>query len=93
MGKKVHFRLPVEFKLSSLDGRTNVELSAFTTRQVTGDLHPINWRAESRRWNHLRGINVPSIGPYPIIDKLIGIDYADLHYPLKDVQGAPGQPV
>ena len=83
--------MPAEFKLSSLDGRTNVEMSAFATRRVTEDLRPINWRVESRRWKHLRGINFPNLGPNPIIDMLIGIDYAELHYSLNDVQGVPGQ--
>ena len=74
--------MPVEFKLSSLDWRTNVEMSAFTTRRVTGDLHPINCRAESRKWKHLRRIHFPNRGPPLIIDMLVGIDYADLHYSL-----------
>lgn len=77
--------MPVEFELISLDGSKNVEMSAFTTRRVTGDLHPIKWRVESGRWKHLKGIHFPNLDPRPIIDMLIGIDYAELHYSLKDV--------
>ena len=29
--------------------------------------------------------------PNPIVDTLIGVDYADLHYSIKDVRGSPGK--
>ena len=33
------------------------------------------------------------LGPRPIVDMLIGLDCADLHFSLQDVQGEPGQPI
>ena len=33
------------------------------------------------------------MGPRPIVDLLIGLDCADLHYSFKDVRGTPGQPI
>lgn len=82
--------MPVEFEFISLDGSTNVDMSAFTARRVTEDLQPINWRVGSERWKLLNGIHFPNCGPCPIIDMLIGIDNAELHYSLKDAQGGLG---
>ena len=31
--------------------------------------------------------------PWPIVDMLIGLDCADLHFSLQDVRGEPGQPI
>jgi len=33
------------------------------------------------------------LGPRPIVDMLIGLDCADLHFSLQDVRGEPGQPI
>jgi len=37
--------------------------------------------------------NFPNLGPQPVIDVLIGIDYAELHFSIRDVCGQPGKPV
>ena len=31
------------------------------------------------KWHHLKKIKFPDVGPKPIIDIQIGVDYADLH--------------
>ena len=41
----------------------------------------------------LRAHKVPTSGPRPIVDLLIGVDQADLLYSLEDVRGRPGEPI
>ena len=40
-----------------------------------------------------KGITFHKLGSRPIVDILIGLDSADLHYSFKDVRGEPGQPI
>ena len=42
---------------------------------------------------HLKGIQFPDPVISPIVDLVIRVDYAELHYSLKDVRGQPGEPV
>jgi len=85
--------MPVEFDLRSIDGKTRARISAFTATRVTGNLSPVNWKGQSGKWMHLQGVNFPSLGPWPIIDMMIDIDYAELHFSIKDVPGQPGESV
>ena len=41
----------------------------------------------------MKNIQFPDPGPNAIVDMLIGVDYADLHYSIKDVRGRPGEPL
>ena len=84
--------MPVELDLQSVDGRTSTRVSAFTTTRVTGDMRPVNWKVQATKWKHLQGINFPNMGSRPIVDMLIGIDHAELHYSIKDIRGQPGEP-
>lgn len=85
--------MPVECRLRSVDGRVDMGISAFTTDKVTGNLEVVDWNRNAARWPHLRGIQFPKFGSRPFVDLLIGLDYADLHYSLRDIRGAPGEPI
>ena len=85
--------MPVECGIESLDGRINVKITAFTANRVTDNMKTVNWARYAKDWIHLKDIKFPYVGPRPIVDILIGIDYADLHYSIKDVRGKPGEPV
>ena len=85
--------MPVECGIESLDGRINREIAAFTANRVTGNMKAVNWTRYAKNWNHFEDIKFPYLGPRPIVDILISIDYADLHYSIKDVKGKPGKPV
>ena len=54
-------------------------------------MNVIDWNTCSREWSHLKGLRFHHLGPQPIVDLLIGLDCADLHYCFKDVRGKPGQ--
>ena len=85
--------MPVEFDLQSIDGKTRARISAFTATRVTGNMRPVNWKGQLGMWKHLQVVDFPNLGPWPIIDVLIGIDYAELHFSIGDVRGQPGEPV
>ena len=81
---------PVECVLESLEGKS-YKISALTTNRVTGNMRVTDWSICAEQWPHLRGITFHKLGSRPIVDLLIGLDSADLHYSFKDVQGEPGQ--
>ena len=85
--------MPVEMYLESMDGKVNMKIEALTANRVTGDMRAVDWRKHAKKWKHLANIAFPTIGPRPIVDILIGIDYADLHRSLEEVIGAPGEPI
>ena len=85
--------MPVEVKLESLDGKTHMKIQAFIANCVTGDMTTVNWKVIAKKWNHLKDIKFPYVGPRPITDMLIGIDYADLHCSLSVIRGKPGEPI
>ena len=68
-------------------------ISAFTAERVTGKMRVIDWGKYVAKCTHLKEIKFPSPGIRPIVDLLIGVDYAELHYSFKDVRGQPGEPV
>ena len=85
--------MPVEVGLESINGKTDVVIHAFTTEKVTGNMSVIEWEKHAKKWDHLKSIDFPTIGPRPVADVLIGIDHADLHYSYRDIRGKPGEPI
>jgi len=84
---------PVECVIESLDGKANLKVAAFTTDRVTGNVKATDWNVCANKWPHLKGLQFHKLGSQSIVDALIGLDCADLHYSFKDVQGKLGQPV
>ncbi|XP_052771184.1 uncharacterized protein LOC128210870 [Mya arenaria] len=84
--------MPVSVGLESLNGHVNMNVDANTTRNVTGTLKTINWNEEGQNYPHLHGIKFPCI-KNDKVDMLIGSDYAQLHYSLHEIKGAPNEPI
>ena len=82
----------VECVLESLEGKS-FKISALTMNRVTGNMRVTDWSTCAEQWPHLRGITFHQLGSQPIVDLLIGLDSADLHYLFKDVRGEPSQPI
>ena len=82
-----------QMRLAYEDKRDLYCISAFTTGRVTGQLTVIDWAKHGHKWNHLHDVQFPSVRTRNIVDMLIGIDYANLHYSMKDIRGQPGDPV
>ena len=85
--------MPVSVKLESLNGQCQVDMSVFTADKVTGNLKAVNWSEYKNKWDHLKQIQFPKLSSRPVIDLLIGTDYSDLHYSLRDIKGQPGEPI
>ena len=85
--------MEVQCQLESCDGHVSQEVVLHTTRHVTGNMRVVNWAQKGKQWPHLADVKFPSTGKRPIVDMLIGIDLSDLHCALKEIRGAPGEPV
>jgi len=46
----------IEFTIESLDGKSKLNITAFTAEKVTGDLKAIGWSTFSREWPHLQNL-------------------------------------
>ena len=68
-------------------------ITAFTTKRDAGNMRITDWSRCAERWPHLKETRFHQLGSRPIVDLLIGLDSADLHYSFKDVRGEPGQPI
>ena len=76
-----------------MNGQVNTVIEAFTINDVTGDLKTVDWKTINRNWDHLRGVNFPQVNSRSKIDMLIGVDYPEFHFSLKNIRGKPGQPI
>jgi len=77
--------------LESLDGKC-FNVTALTTNRVAGSMKATDWGTCAKQWPHLQGITFHQLESRPIVDLLIGLDYADQHYSFRDIRGEPGQP-
>ena len=91
--KNVLQSMEVQCQLESCDGHVSQEVILHTTRHVMGNMQVVNWAQQGKQWPHLADIKFPATGKRPIVDMLIGIDLSDLHCALKEIRGAPGEPV
>jgi len=84
--------MPVEFDLQSIDGKTCARFSAFAATQVTGNMRPVTGKGNWESGSTCKVLTSPILAlgcPRPIIDLLIDIDYAELHFSIRDVRGQP----
>ena len=84
---------PVVCDMESLDGKSRLNFTAFTVEKVTGDMKAMDWNICAGGWPDLHHLEFPKLGPSLTVDALIGLDRADLHYSLRDIHGALGQPI
>ena len=82
----------MEIGLKSLDGRVNTVIVAKTSNNICGGMKPTNWLQIKDQWKHLRDIPFPKVGKRSKIDVLIGSDYYNLLFPLKEVRGGDNEP-
>ena len=71
----------------------SVNVNAYTTNRVTGDMNVIDWNEYRKKWPYLRDIKFPLNAKRPIVDVLIGLDCLDLHCAIEEVKGQPGEPI
>ena len=76
-----------------MNGQVNTLIEAFTINDVTGDLKTVNSKTTNRNWDHLSGVNLPQVNNRNKFDMLIGGDYPDFCFSLKDIREKPGEPI
>eukprot|EP00117_Sycon_ciliatum_P035424 scpid12780/ scgid2970/ len=84
---------PVMVELKSVDGTSATTLQAYTADSVVGSSSAVNWQQNRQQWPHLMAVPFPKLQTRRKIDILIGLDCAELHTSLQEVQGNPGEPV
>ena len=82
----------MEIGLESLDGRVDTVMVAKTSHSICGGMKPNNWLEIRDQWKHLKNIPFPKLGKRSKIDVLIGSDYYNLLFPMKEVRGGDGEP-
>ena len=85
--------MPVDFELKSLDGQVIHNVSAFTTKKVTGEMEVVDWNQYASKWKHLKEITFPKVERRTTLDLLIGVDHADLLYSKQGIPGDVGEPI
>ena len=83
---------PVDFEIESVNGNVRMNVSAFTANRVTGAMTVVDWCKYKKQWPHLKSVDFQRCASKPIVDILVGQDYAS-HYALEEVRGKPGEPV
>ena len=82
----------MEIGLESLDGRVDTVIVAKASNSTCGGMKPTNWLQIRDQRNHLWDIPFPKLGKRSKIDFLIGSDYYNLLFPMKEVCGGDGEP-
>ena len=86
--------MPLTIEIEGVSGQFNKKICVKTCpRNVTGGYKVEDWRVNQGRWPHLSQCDFPSPAKDGLVDLLIGVDNADLHYSFADVRGRAGEPV
>ena len=86
--------MPVDVTIESVDGQFSKEISVKTSpRRVTGNYKLEVWNKSKPKWEHLKECEFAKPAKDGIVDLLIGIDNADLHYSRADIRGEGGGPI
>ena len=92
-GQKVSLMsVTLDIGLESLESRMNANIVAKTSNNIFGGMKPINWLQIKDQWGHLRDIAFPKLGKRSKIDVLIGSDYNNLLFAMKEVHGGDNNP-
>ena len=78
--------------LESLYGRVDTVIVAKTSNNICGGMKPTNWLHIKDQWKRLRNIPFPKLGKRSKINVLIGSDYYNLLFPMKEVRGGDNEP-
>ncbi|PFX20946.1 hypothetical protein AWC38_SpisGene14574 [Stylophora pistillata] len=82
----------MEIALESLDGQVDTVIVAKTSHSICGGMKTTNCLEIRDQLKHLKNIPFPKLGKRSKIDMLIGSDYYNLLFPVKEVHGGDGEP-
>ena len=81
-------------EIESINGQFTKEIEVKTCpRTITGNYRAEDWRINQTKWPHLARCDFPPPAKDGLVDLLIGVDNAELHYSFVDVRGKVGEPV
>ena len=85
--------MPLDVTIESLDGEFSKDIKVKTCpKRVTGNYKVENWKQSKDRWAHLKECDFAESAQDGLVDLLIGVDNAELHYSRADVSGEEGGP-
>ena len=86
--------MPLKIEIESVDGQFSKEISVKTCPQkVTGNYRVVNWTEHQNKWPHLTQCSFAKPANNGLVDLLVGIDNAELHYSHVDLRGKSGGPI
>ena len=86
--------VPLKIEIESVDGQFSKEISMKTCPQkVTGNYRVVNWTEHQNKWPHLTQCTFAKPANNGLVDLLVGIDNAELHYSHVDLRGKSGGPI
>ena len=86
--------MPLKIEIESVNGQFTKEIEVKTCpRSVTGNYQGENWGASRDKWPLLARCDFASPAKDGLVDLLIDVDTANLHYSFVDVRGKVGEPV
>ena len=81
--------MPIKIEIETVHGKFSKEISTKTCPQkVTGNYNVVKWNDHQNKWLHLTQCNFPKPANDGLVDLLIGIDNAELHYSHVDLREA-----
>ena len=81
----------MEIGLESPDGWVGTVIVAKTSNNICGRMKPTNWLEIKDQQKRLRDIPFPKLGKRSTIDVIIGSDYYNLLFPMKEVRGGDNE--
>ena len=86
--------MPIKIEIETVHGKFSKEISTKTCPQkVTGNYNVVKWNDHQNKWLHLTQCNFPKPANDGLVDLLIGIDKAEIHYLHVDLRGKNGGPI
>ena len=86
--------MPLKVEVEGVDGRFSKEISVKTSPQkVTGNYRVVSWSEHQNKWPHLTQCSFAKPANNGLVDLLIGIDNAELHYSHVDLRGRDSGPI
>lgn len=86
--------MPLNIEIESVDGQFSKEISVKTCPQkVTGNYRVVNWTEHQNKWPHLTQCSFAKPANNGVVDLLVGVDNAELHYSHVDLNGKSGGPI
>ena len=86
--------MPLKVEIESINGQFTKEIEVKTCPPtITGNCKAEYWRVNQPKWPHLAICDFSPPAKDGLVDLLMGVDNAELHYSFVDVRGKVEEPV